>query len=104
MSYMEKSDTIQVEVGFAKPDEQVIIPLKVPVGTTTQQAIEESGILKQFPEIDLSQNKRGIFGKPCALNTSLREGDRVEIYRPLIADPKEVRRRRAAQGKRMKKG
>jgi len=97
MSYMEKSDTIiSVEVAFAKPDEQVIIPLELPVATTVQQAIEKSGILKQFEEIDLSQNSVGIFSQPCALSTVLREGDRVEIYRPLLANPKEIRRRRAS--------
>ncbi len=93
MSYMEKYDTISVEVAFAKPDKQVILPLVVPVATTVEQAIEKSGILKQFEEIDLSKNWVGIFSQPCALSTALREGDRVEIYRPLIVDPKESRRR-----------
>jgi len=93
-------DTIHVEVAYATPKEQVIIPLDVPMAGNTLQAIEKSGILRQFQAIELSQNKIGIFGKPCALTTQLREGDRVEIYRPLIADPKEVRKRRA--GKSMK--
>lgn len=96
MSYM---DSIHVEVAYAKPKAQVIIPLDAPIATNAQQAIEKSGILRQFKEIDLSKNKIGIFGKPCALSTLLREGDRVEIYRPLIADPKEVRKRRAGKQK-----
>jgi putative ubiquitin-RnfH superfamily antitoxin RatB of RatAB toxin-antitoxin module len=96
---MENCSIIHVEVAYAKHQVQVIMPLEVSIATTAQQAIEKSGILKKFKEIDLSQNQIGIFSKPCALSTQLREGDRVEIYRPLIADPKEVRKRRAAQGK-----
>lgn len=103
MSYMENPDTIHVEVAYAKPEAQVIIPLDVPLTSTAIQAIEKSGILNKTKEIDLSQNKIGIFSKPCALDTQLREGDRVEIYRPLIADPKKIRKLRAAHGKRMKK-
>lgn len=91
---MEKSDSIHVEVAYAKPSIQVIIPFEVPLGTTVLQVIEQTGILKKFKDIDLNQNKVGIFSKPCALDTLLREGDRVEIYRPLLADPKEIRRRR----------
>jgi len=93
---MEKSDSIHVEVAYAKPSIQVIIPLEVPLATTVLQVIEISGILDRFEEINLNQNKVGIFSKPCALDTKLREGDRVEIYRPLLADPKEIRRRRIA--------
>lgn len=95
---------ILVEVAYALPHQQVILPVKVPEGATTEQAIMASGILAKFPEIDLSKNKVGIFGKLARLDTVLRERDRVEIYRPLIADPKEVRRQRAAEGKGMKKG
>ena len=101
---MENADLIEVEVAYAKPDEQLIIKLDVAAGTTLQQAIEQSGILDRFPEIDLNQMKAGVFGKLKKLNQSLRDGDRVEIYRPLIADPKEVRKQRAAAGKRTKKG
>ncbi|MDM8559811.1 RnfH family protein [Candidatus Parabeggiatoa sp. HSG14] len=100
---MENLDSIQIEVAYAKPGEQMVIPLKVFIGTTAQQAIETSDILLRFQEIDLNKNKIGIFGKLCKLNTPLRENDRVEIYRPLIADPKEIRKQRAAQGKKMKK-
>lgn len=97
-------ETIQIEVAYAKPDMQVIIPLELTSNTSVEQAIETSGLLKEFKEIDLDKNKVGIFSKPCTLKTTLREGDRVEIYRPLIADPKKIRKQRAAQGKRMKKG
>ena len=92
---MAENNKIRVEVAYAKQDEQVIIPLDVNVGTTLEQAIGLSGILQQFPEIDLAKNKTGIFGKIAKADTELREKDRVEIYRPLIADPKESRRKRA---------
>jgi putative ubiquitin-RnfH superfamily antitoxin RatB of RatAB toxin-antitoxin module len=95
---------IRVEVAYAIPNEQVIIPLDVEAGVTLQEAIEQSGVLAQFPDIDLDKNKVGIFGKICKKDQVLRHKDRVEIYRPLIADPKEVRKRRAAEGKSMKKG
>lgn len=95
---------LMVEVAYALPNKQVIIPIKVAEGTTAQQAIEASGILGQFPEINLASNKIGIFGKLSKADTPLHNLDRVEIYRPLIADPKEVRKQRAAEGKVMKKG
>lgn len=95
---------IRVEVAYALPQDQVILSLEVPEGTTLEEAIRASGMLERHPEIDLARNKVGIFGKLNKLNASLREGDRVEIYRPLIADPKEIRKQRAAAGKRMKKG
>ncbi|MGD8939725.1 MAG: RnfH family protein [Gammaproteobacteria bacterium] len=95
---------IRVEVAYAKPEVQVIIPLDVAEGITLEEAIEQSGILRQFPEIDLNRNKVGIFGKISKKDQVLREHDRVEIYRPLIADPKEVRKQRAKEGKAMKKG
>lgn len=98
------SNEILIEVAYALPQQQVILPVKVAEGTTAAQAVDASGILKKFPEIDLEQNKLGIFGKLVKPDTVLRERDRVEIYRPLIADPKEVRRQRAAEGKAMKKG
>ena len=101
---MANLNMIRVEVAYAKADEQLIIPLKVPQGTNVKQAIEKSDILPLFPEIDLAQNKVGIFSKICTLTTLLREGDRVEIYRSLIADPKKIRQQRAEQGKLLKKG
>ena len=86
---------MKIEVAYALPDEQVIIPLQVEAETSVQQAILLSGIQEKFPEIDIDVNKIGIFGKICKLDTPLKEQDRVEIYRPLIADPKESRRKRA---------
>jgi len=101
---MENVKTIEVEVAYALPEEQLIIPVKVPVDATIEAAIQHSGILEEFPEIDLAVNKVGVFGKLAKLTGGLRPGDRIEIYRDLIADPKEVRRQRAAAGKQMKKG
>lgn len=101
---MENNPLINVEVAYALADKQVLIPLMLEEGSTAQQAIESSGILGQFPEIDLDKNRVGIFGKLSKLNVVLREKDRVEIYRPLIADPKAVRKKRAEEGKAMKKG
>lgn len=101
---MENANKIAVEVAYALPDSQVIIPVKVDTTMTIEEIIHHSGILEQFPDIDLKTNKVGVFGKLAKLSSTLREGDRIEIYRPLIADPKEVRRQRAAAGKAMKKG
>lgn len=98
------SHEIMVEVAYALPHAQVIIPVKMAEGATAEAAIMASGIINKFPEIDLGTNKVGIFGKLSKLDAVLRDLDRVEIYRPLIADPKEVRRQRAAEGKVMKKG
>ncbi len=101
---MAKRETFSVEVVYALPDVQVLILIEVEEGTTLRTAIERSGVLEQFPEIDLEKSKVGIFGKLSKLDALLRAKDRVEIYRPLIADPKEVRKKRAAEGKQMKKG
>jgi putative ubiquitin-RnfH superfamily antitoxin RatB of RatAB toxin-antitoxin module len=95
---------IQVEVAYAKPDVQVILSLEVPAGTTAEQAIERSEIAQRFPELERPDLKMGIFGKLCKPAQVLRDGDRVEIYRPLIADPKQVRKERAAKGKQTRKG
>lgn len=101
---MPNQQEITVEVAYALPDNQLIVPIMVENGTTAEKAIYASGIIKKFPEIDLNVNKIGIFGKATRLDTVLRHLDRVEIYRSLIADPKEVRKQRAADGKIMKKG
>lgn len=98
------NEQMLIEVAYAAHDRQKLVNVKLPVGSTVEEAIRRSGILNDFPEIDLSVNKVGIFSKACKLDTPLRDKDRVEIYRPLIADPKEVRRQRAAEGKVMKKG
>ncbi|MGB4673503.1 MAG: RnfH family protein [Azovibrio sp.] len=95
---------LQVEVIYALPDKQERVPLRLPAGSTLQQALEASGLLEKYPAIDLEKNKFGIFAKLSRLDTVLRDRDRVEIYRPLIADPREVRKQRAAEGKVMKKG
>jgi putative ubiquitin-RnfH superfamily antitoxin RatB of RatAB toxin-antitoxin module len=95
---------ITIEVVFAKPGEQFMEQLHIPADTTIEMAIRQSGVLDRFPEIDLAQNKVGVFGKAAALKSTLNDGDRIEIYRPLIADPKEARKKRADQGKAMKKG
>jgi hypothetical protein len=76
----------------------------MPCGSTVLQAVEQSGILTRHPEVDLAQNKLGIFAKLVKPDTPLRDRDRVEIYRPLIADPKAARKQRAAEGRAMKKG
>ncbi len=91
-----------VEVAYALPSEQLIIPTSVPPEANAEAAIRASGILKKFPEIDLNVNQIGIFGKLSKLDASLRNLDRIEIYRALIADPKEVRKQRAEEGKVMK--
>jgi len=95
---------IRVEIAYARPDEQVIIPIDVPEGATLEQAIIQSRIQERFPEIQLQSAKVGVFGKLSKLSATVRPGDRVEIYRPLLADPKEVRKKRAAEGKRTRKG
>ena len=95
---------ILIEVAYALAKKQLIIPIKVKEGTTAKEAIQVSGIIKKFPEIDLNINQIGIFGKLTQLDHVMRERDRIEIYRPLVADPKEIRRQRAAEGKVMKKG
>tara|TARA_B110000967_G_scaffold205028_1_gene248683 strand:- start:2714 stop:3061 length:348 start_codon:yes stop_codon:yes gene_type:complete len=104
-----KKDTqanITVEVVYGLPEKQKLIKFEVAVGTTAYQAVEQSGILHSFPEIDLPNSKMGIFsqvlgtkGLPEPDAYQMQERDRVEIYRPLIADPKEVRRRRAEEAK-----
>lgn len=98
------AENIRIDVTYALPQRQEIIHLALPAGSTVQQAIEASGLLAKYPEIDVAQNKLGIYAKLVKPDTPLRDHDRVEIYRPLIADPKEVRKARAAEGKAMKKG
>ncbi len=97
------SDDISVEVVYALPQKQEVLSLRVRSGALVSEAIAQSGILRDFPEIDLASAKVGIYSKQVKLDAVLRDKDRIEIYRPLIADPKEVRRKRAAEGKEMKK-
>ena len=91
-----------VEVAYALPDKQSLVSLEVDEGTTIKEAIEASGVLDTYNQIDLTRDKVGIFSKFATLDTVLREKDRVEIYRPLIANPKQVRKERAAKGKAMR--
>ena len=92
-------EQMDIEVAYALPAEQVIVEVQVPGDCTIREAIQRSGLLAQYPDIDLEANRVGIFGKLAKLDDPLHAGDRVEIYRVLIADPKEARKRRAAQGK-----
>jgi putative ubiquitin-RnfH superfamily antitoxin RatB of RatAB toxin-antitoxin module len=98
------AEMLNIEVCYALSAKQELVSVKLPEGATVQQAIEASGLLAKYPEIDLKKNKLGVFAKLSKVDTVLRDRDRVEIYRPLIADPKEVRKQRAAEGKVMKKG
>jgi putative ubiquitin-RnfH superfamily antitoxin RatB of RatAB toxin-antitoxin module len=98
------SEKINIEVVYALAHEQLLLKQQLPAGVTVAEAVQASGILAKHPEIDLATNKLGIFGKLTKAEAVLRDKDRVEIYRPLIADPKEVRRKRAEEGKVMKKG
>ena len=94
---------INVEVVYALPDVHPLMQVRLAEGATVEAAIRASGVLEAFPEIDLTKNKVGIFSKLVKLDEIVRDKDRVEIYRPLIADPKEVRRKRAEEGKVTKK-
>ncbi|MBI0328086.1 RnfH family protein [Burkholderia plantarii] len=89
-----------VQVCYALPTQQTLIDLDVPENTTVRAAIEASGIVAQHPEIDVSVAKTGVFGKLAPLDTVLRDGDRVEIYRPLVVDPKAARQRRVDKTRR----
>jgi hypothetical protein len=90
---------IQVEVAYALPDRQAIIPVNVAAGTTALEAARRSGVTQRFEGLNLEDSRLGIFGKLVAPDQVLQAGDRVEIYRPLKADPKEVRKARAARVK-----
>jgi putative ubiquitin-RnfH superfamily antitoxin RatB of RatAB toxin-antitoxin module len=90
-------DELQVLVVYATPQQEFIRPMRVEAGTTIGQAIEGSGVLASFPDINLVTQPVGIYGKKKTLDTPLRERDRIEIYRPLVADPKDSRRKRAAK-------
>jgi putative ubiquitin-RnfH superfamily antitoxin RatB of RatAB toxin-antitoxin module len=91
-----------VEVAYALPDKQSLISLEIEDGSTLKEAIEASGILESFEQIDLTKDRVGIFSKFATLDTVLREKDRVEIYRSLIADPTKARKERAAEVKAMR--
>lgn len=100
---MATVERIAVEVVYARPDRQPVLLVEVPAGSTVEHTIRASGVLTRFPEIDLDRNRVGVFGKLTRLDRVVAAGDRVEIYRSLIGDPKEIRRELAAQGKTMGK-
>jgi putative ubiquitin-RnfH superfamily antitoxin RatB of RatAB toxin-antitoxin module len=90
---------IAVEVVYATPEKQLLLSVEAPRGCTVGEAIERSGIAKEFPGLAVDPDAVGIFSRKVPLEQVLRDGDRVEIYRPLIADPKEARRQRARKKK-----
>ncbi|MGD8122483.1 RnfH family protein [Vibrio sp. TRT 2004] len=94
-----ESDMIHVEVVYALPHEQRIFTLVVKEAMTVEEIIVQSGVLELYPEIDLSKNKVGVFSRNVKLDSTVQDKDRIEIYRPLLADPKEIRRKRAEQAK-----
>ncbi len=96
------ADMINVEVAYALPHKQKILPLEIEAGTTLLEAVKQSAIEAEFPELDLADAKFGIFGKATRTPETdvLREGDRVEIYRPLLIDPKQARANRAAKAQK----
>jgi len=105
------SDKIKVEVAYATPEKQKILPIMVAPGTTAEEAVAQSGVDQHFPGVDMASAPKGIFGNALgargmadARNYVMKEGDRVEIYRPLMADPKEVRKQRAAEAAERRAG
>ena len=94
---------ISVEVVYALPEKQYQLYVKVEQGSTVEEAILKSGLLELRREIDLATNTVGVYSRPVKLDDVLQEGDRIEIYRPLIADPKELRRQRAERAAESKK-
>lgn len=101
---MAAEPTIEVEVAYALPHRQVVEKVALTPGSTARDAIERSGVLGRFPEIDLATQRVGVYGRIITLDTVVEDGERVEIYRPLQADPKAVRRRLAREGKTMGRG
>jgi uncharacterized protein len=98
---MDNTKKMQIEVIYALPDGQYQVTLRVPIGTTGVAALQDSGLLKKFPEIDLQRQRIGVFGKLVKPDYVLEDGQRLEIYRPLVRDPKLARRERAARAKRI---
>ena len=96
---MSKDNTMTVEVAYALPHKQALLKVEVPVGATVLEAAQQSGIASKFDGVDLENAKFGIFGQVVAPSQVLRDGERVEVYRPLIADPKDVRKARAERAK-----
>lgn len=97
---IQEKKHLLVEVAYALRDEQELIALEIEEGASVREAIERSGILRHYPGIELARGRVGIFGRQVEFDALLQDGDRVEIYRPLVADPKQVRRERATRRKR----
>ena len=97
-------DKLLIEVAYATPEKQIILECEVAARCSAREAVRDSGIEQHFAEIDLDTCDIGVFGKAVADDYEMEAGDRIEIYRPLIADPKEVRRQRAARGLKTGKG
>ena len=96
-----QASVLNIEVGYALPDQQVLIALAVEEGTTIREAIARSGLLERFPGLRAGPGRVGVFGRVVDPDALVRDGDRIEIYRPLIADPRDARRERAkGSGKR----
>lgn len=98
------AERIAVEVAAATPERQVVIELIVPAGTTLAEAVDLADLSGRVPGLEIDENRLGIFGKKRRPDTVLHDGDRAEVYRPLTADPKEVRRQLAELARREKKG
>jgi putative ubiquitin-RnfH superfamily antitoxin RatB of RatAB toxin-antitoxin module len=96
---MSEAQTIQVEVAYALPERQAILPVQLAAGGTALDAVRQSGIAEEFEGLNIDNARLGLFGKVISPGQVLHEGDRVEIYRPLIADPKLVRKERAARAR-----
>lgn len=94
---------VNIEVAYANPETQLIVALSLPKETTLEAAVQASGIMAQFPEIALSALNVGVFGAVCKADQLIKQGDRIEIYRSLLHDPKEARRQRALDGQRARK-
>lgn len=97
MEHESQPAMIEIEVAYATPARQLLLKIRVPEGCTLEDAINRSGIREEFPDMVVDESAVGIFGRKAKPGKELQEGDRVEIYRPLIADPKEARRRRALE-------
>lgn len=97
----DERNAARVEIVFAEPAKQILRPMKIEVGTTARQALELSGLRDEFPQVDFGGVEFGIWGQRVPESQALRDGDRLEIYRPLAMDPREARRRLAAHGRAM---
>lgn len=93
---MPSNPPLNIEVAYAEPGKQSLLAFQVACGTTARQAVLQSALVTEFPHVDFAAAPIGIFGKKVKDSTQLREGDRVEVYRALLIDPKENRRRKAA--------